>query len=50
MCKTTSDYYIIWSEQAVEEHQKLMKDQAEIGKKLGLNVQGRTLFETMYEV
>ena len=36
--------------QAVEEHQKLMKDQAEIEKKIGLSVQGRTLFETIFEV
>ena len=36
--------------QAVEEHQKLIKDQVEIEKKTGLSVQGYTLFETIFEV
>ena len=36
--------------QAVEEHQKLIKDQVEIEKKTGLSVQGCTLFETIFEV
>ena len=34
----------------MEEHQKLMKDQAEIEKKTSLNVKGYTLFETIFEV
>ena len=36
--------------QAVEEHQKLIKDQVEIEKKTGLSIQGCTLFETIFEV
>ena len=36
--------------QAVEEHHKLMKDQAEIERKSGLKVQGLTLFDTIFEV
>ena len=34
----------------MEEHQKLMKDQAEIERKYGLKVQGLTLFDTIFEV